>query len=295
MFKLFTAEQIRNWDNYTISNEPISSINLMERAATAFVNWFVKKHLLTQQIHVFCGPGNNGGDGLAISRILLDKGYDVIPYIINPNNKLSNDCDINLNRLATVIQLTNISQISMDFFSKKEIIIDALFGTGLSRPLSDYYKTIIEKIASTNCIKIAVDIPSGMYCDRVNNSNDIIFKADTIVSFQIPKRSFYFIENKPIVKHLKILNIGLSTRYLKDTNCNWYAINSYAEIPNFDTCMNITISREIFEQQFDIPFQSEKTLQLLIKKANEQQLTFIIKDSNIYIITPKNNVYFILN
>lgn len=295
MIKLFTAQQISLWDNYTIKHEPISSTNLMERAATAFVNWFVKKHHSFQNIHIFCGPGNNGGDGLAISRLLLDKGYNITAYIINPNNKLSSDCNINFDRLTTVIQLTNVSQIPINEIQKKDIIIDAIFGSGLSKSLTGAPATIIKKLNTINCKKIAVDIPSGMYCDNLNANTDVIFKIDIIISFQTPKRSFYFIENKPIVKLLKILDIGLSANYLKETNCNWHVVNSFSEIPNFDTCINITLSKEIFEQQFDVKFNSEKSILLLINKAKEQLLTFIIKGSNTYIITPKSNVYFILD
>ena len=294
MLKLFTAEQIRNWDNYTITNEPITSINLMERAAIAFVNWFIKNHELSQQIHVFCGPGNNGGDGLAISRLLLIYGYNVTPYLINPNNKLATECTINFNRLNTVIQLTDVSQISIDQIQKKDIIIDALFGSGLSRSLTGIHATIIKKLNAINCEKITIDIPSGMYCDTLNDTTDIIFKSNTVITFQIPKRSFFFMENKPMIKDLKILDIGLSVNYIIETSCNWYAVNSFSEIPNFNTCINITLSKEIFEQQFDAEFNSKESIQLLMKKAKEQELTFIVKGSNTYIITPKNNIYFIL-
>ena len=292
MQKLFTASQIKAWDNFTIANEPISPINLMERASNAFVNWFTQKYNATQHIYIFCGPGNNGGDGLAICRILQNKDYQVTPYLINPKSKLSPDCTKSLNKLDNVVLLTDIN---FPEINKTDIIIDALFGSGLSRPLTGIYNTLVQQLNLYDCIKIAVDIPSGMYSDILNNSDDIIFKANTIVSFQTPKRSFFFIENKPVINHLKIIEIGLLTDYLKETNCNWYVINFYSEIPNFNTCLNITLSKEQFEQQFDVKFNSTESIKLLTKKAREQLLTFIIKDSNTYIVTPENNVYFILD
>jgi len=295
MQKLFTASQIRAWDNYTIANEPISSLNLMERASIAFVNWFVKNYTTNQHIYIFCGPGNNGGDGLAICRLLQAKGYQVTPYLINPKNKLSSDCAKNLNRLTEVIQYPDIKEIKLPEINKNNIIIDALFGSGLSRPLTGIYATLVQQLNAYDCIKIAIDIPSGMYSDILNNSDDIIFKTNTIASFQIPKRSFFFIENKPVINHLIILDIGLSIDYIKNTNCNWYVINSYSEIPNFDVYVNTTLSMEKFEHQFDVKFNSQKSIRLLTKKAREQLLTFIIKDSNTYIITPENDVYFILD
>jgi len=294
MQKLFSASQIRAWDNYTIANEPISSLNLMERASKAFVNWFVQHYNTSQHTYIFCGPGNNGGDGFAICRLLQNKGYQVTPYLINPKNKLSADCNENFKRLNNVIFLTDITGFTLHHINEKDIFIDALFGSGLSRPLTEMYATIVQQLNAYDCTKIAIDIPSGMYCDMLNNSDDIIFKAHTIVSFQIPKRSFFFIENKLIINHVKTLDIGLSIEYIKDTKCKWYLINSYSEIPNFDTSANITLSIEKFEHQFDVKFNSQESINLLSKKAREQQLIFIIKDSNTCIITPENDVYFIL-
>jgi len=299
MQKLFTASQIKAWDNYTIANEPISSLNLMERASNAFVNWFVKQYTATQHIYIFCGPGNNGGDGLAICRLLQAKGYQITPYLINPKNKLSLDCTKNLNRLTEVIQYPDIKEIKLPEINKNDIIIDALFGSGLSRPLTGIYATLVQQLNAYDCIKIAIDIPSGMYSDILNNSDDIIFKANTILSFQTPKRSFFFFENNPVINHLKTLDIGLSIDYLKDTNCNWYVINSYSEIPDFDTYANIILSIEKFEHQYKVKFNSQGSIRLLAKKAREQLLIFIIKDNNnnnnTYIITPENDVYFILD
>jgi|GEM_PF-3169236 len=295
MQKLFTASQIKAWDKYTIANEPISSLNLMERASNVFVNWFVKQYTATQHIYIFCGPGNNGGDGFAICRLLQTKAYQVTPYLINPKNKLSLDCTKNLNRLTEVIQCTDITEIKLPEINKNDIIIDALFGSGLSRPLTGIYATLVQQLNVYDCIKIAIDIPSGMYSDIINHSDDIIFKANTIASFQIPKRSFFLTENKPYLNSVTVLDIGLSSTYILNTDCSWYSINSTTEIPNFDNYPIEYYTPEKFSQHFNIKFNSIKAIAILLKIAKKQQKVIGIKSDYNCIATPKNNIYFILD
>jgi len=295
MQKLFTASQIRAWDDYTIAHEPISSLNLMERASIAFVNWFVHQHNTSQHIYIFCGPGNNGGDGFAICRLLQTKSYQVTPYLINPKNKLSSDCNENFKRLSNVISFTDITDITLHHINKNDIIIDALFGSGLSRPLTGIYARLIQKLNAFTCIKITIDIPSGMYCDTLNHSDDIIFKANTIATFQIPKRSFFFTENKSYLHTLTILDIGLSAVYNLNTDCNWYYIKTTAEIPDFNNYTTEFYSPETFSQHFNIEFNSIQAIDMLVKLAVQKQKNVGIKSDYNYITTPKNNIYFILD
>lgn len=295
MQKLFTATQIRAWDNYTITNEPVSSLNLMERASNAFVNWFVQQYTTTQQIYIFCGPGNNGGDGLAISRLLQNKKYQVTPYLINAKNKLSEDCATNLNKLTKVIQLNSITETKFPEIKKNDIIIDALFGSGLSRALTSIYASLVQQLNLYDCIKIAIDVPSGMYCDSLNNNDNNIVKTNTIVTFQIPKRSFFLTENKTHFDTVTVLDIGLSAAYNLNTDCNWYYIESKTEIPCFNNFPTVFYTPETFSKHFNIKFNSIKVIDILLKMAIEQQKIFCIKSDYNYIMTPKNSVYFILN
>lgn len=295
MQKLFTASQIRDWDNYTIVHEPISSLNLMERASSVFVDWFAQKYNTSQHIYIYCGPGNNGGDGLAIYRILLNTGYQVTPYLINPKNKLSPDCTKNFDRLTNVIEYTHITDIKLPEINKNDIIIDALFGSGLSRPLSGIYLTLVQKLNTIDCIKIAIDIPSGMYCDSINSIDDTIFKSNTIASFQIQKRSFYFIENKQYFNSVTVLGIGLSSVYNINTDCSWYSIDSTIEIPDFDTFPIECYTPETFSQHFKMKFNSIEAIVMMLKIAIQQQKIIAIKSDYNYITTPKNDVYFILD
>jgi len=226
MIKLFTAQQIRDWDNYTINHEPISSLNLMERASKSFADWFTKHYTNKKTVYIFCGPGNNGGDGLAISRLLQNKNYTVSPFLVSSSSKLSKDCQTNYNRIKNNVTLIqNEEMIHSLQIAKDVIIIDALFGSGLTKPLEGIYKLLVKKLNSVNNHKIAIDIPSGMYCDKVNNSNEVIFKTDNITSFQIPKRSFFLEKNQSFFSSYTVLNIGLSDEYYEKTKCDWQLVN----------------------------------------------------------------------
>lgn len=134
--KILNTAQIRQWDAFTIAQTPIASVDLMERAAMTFARWFTGKFFEIGKIVVICGQGNNGGDGLAISRILLSRGYDVDTYILRATNQPSADFRINEIRLAEVKQPTEIAQLSdIPTFAPGQIILDAIFGSGLKRPI----------------------------------------------------------------------------------------------------------------------------------------------------------------
>ncbi|MFD0964978.1 NAD(P)H-hydrate epimerase [Pseudofulvibacter geojedonensis] len=224
MIKLFTAQQIKEWDNYTILNEPISSLDLMERASFTFVEWYQKHHKHDKTIYIFCGPGNNGGDGFAISRLLLEKGYQVRPFLISKSlKKLSIDCKINYKKIKHHIQIIDdLESIESLTILENSIIIDALFGIGLSRPLEGIYKLLVNQLNLTSNYKISVDIPSGMYCDRLNNINDRIFKTNKIISFQTPKRAFFLKENNIYYSSYTVLDIGLSKEFYELTKSEWH-------------------------------------------------------------------------
>jgi hydroxyethylthiazole kinase-like uncharacterized protein yjeF len=191
MIKLLSAKQIRDWDAFTIANEPISPEALMERASNAFVNWFVASFNTSEKIAIVCGKGNNGGDGAVIGRILATQGYDV--KIFNVGDALQ-----------------------LDPFT---VIIDAIFGSGLSRPAEGIYSEAIRKVNSSKAKKVAVDVPSGLMIDT-HSSGDIV-KADFTITFQVPKLAFMMPGNAEYVGEWKVVNIGLSSLYKADSN-NFY-------------------------------------------------------------------------
>ena len=187
-----TAEQIRYLDNYTIQNQPISSIDLMEKAASQFVNYLLDNHQLISTYHTFlgegqikiiCGVGNNGGDGLAIARMLINKGYRVNAYEIDFSPTKSSGYLENKDRLGnkieSLIECTSIDQLEL---TEDDLVIDAILGTGLSRPTEAFVKEVIKHVNRSNSKVISADIPSGLFPDD-NSQNPIegIIQADLTV------------------------------------------------------------------------------------------------------------------
>lgn len=289
MIKLFTAKQIKAWDEYTIAHEPITSIDLMERAAKSFVDWFSFNYTKKQQIYIFCGPGNNGGDGLAISRILNNMGYSSSPFIINPKNKLSKDCAVNYNRLPTCITLESTDSIKAIQFKSDDIIIDALFGSGLTRPISHIFKDIVVLLNTLNCIKLAIDIPSGQYCDTLNTIDDIIFKANHTLTFQVPKRSFFFKENT--LQNFTTLDIGLSSKYYDLTECNWYVVDNFNDALQLSYTSNyISYNIEQYETIFKTSFNTLKAINNCLHLSTTKGISIVIKDYFSFLIPPLQQV-----
>ncbi len=225
--KLFTTSQIAKIDKYTIEHEPIASVDLMERAAKQLCK-YMEAHFQIPQAFVFvCGFGNNGGDGLAMARMLFQKGYPVRVYVFAEENKQSPDNKINYERCTgfPVVRTTNVDDY---VFHPNEIIVDALFGSGLNRPLEGKVVLLINKINQSNNRVISIDIPSGLMGEdnRRNNSESII-QADLTLTLEFPKLSFFFPDNEkyvgkfiiiPIFLHDKIKNEEPSLYYLSDRN-----------------------------------------------------------------------------
>jgi len=220
MLKIFSSELVREADAYTIQNEPIPSIDLMERAASACVGWLENfQDLSEKNIIIFCGPGNNGGDGLAIARMLHEKQISVTVFIPNESEKKSIDFLANLERAkCCAVEIEPIESVNPALFTPNTILIDALFGSGLSKPLEGKYKELTEIINQSNCITVAIDIPSGLFTDKpANLTKDSIVKADYTLSFQFPKLSFLFPENEFFTGEWHVLPIGLHPDFIKNT------------------------------------------------------------------------------
>jgi len=217
--KIFSSEQIRKIDEFTIRNERIPSVHLMERAASRLFEWYIDRFPRSQRVVIFTGPGNNGGDGLALARMLAENRYEPLVCYLHFSENTSDDWKINRERLEketnvpfTVIE--NTGQFPLT--DKNDIIIDAIFGSGLSRPVTGLPAEIIKQINSKGNIVIAIDIPSGLFGeDNHNNNADSIIKADFTLSFQFPKLSFMFSENEIYTGQWFILPIGLDTRAIE--------------------------------------------------------------------------------
>lgn len=224
--KLFTAQQIRDADAYTIKHEPISSIDLMERASQSCVDWLIKRYDKNFMFSVFCGIGNNGGDGLAISRLLIENGYQVDCYVVEFSKNYSADFQINFERLQLKTKVSFLSEENENFtIAENAIVIDAIFGSGLSRPAEGFTKNIIQKINSYPNEVVSIDVPSGLFCeDNSLNDKEAIIKADETLSFQFPKLSFLFPDNAKWCNSFTVLPIGLHPEFIKHTSTNFFYI-----------------------------------------------------------------------
>jgi NAD(P)H-hydrate epimerase len=225
--KIFSASQIREIDAYTIKNEPIESIDLMERAANALFNEIIYIVDKNKAIKIFAGPGNNGGDGLALARMLANDRYKVEVYILKIK-EFSDDFSVNLKRLENQQKVKIKYIVNSDAFpviKDEEIIIDALFGSGLNRPLDGLALLLVKYINSFSANVISIDIPSGLFCDdNTDNNYEGVIRAKYTFSFQFPKLSFLFSENEDYVGKWKVLPIGLHPEIIEKTCTNYYFI-----------------------------------------------------------------------
>lgn len=209
--KILSADQIREWDQYTIQYEPISSIELMERAAGKCVDWLEANGYIENEFAIFCCKGNNGGDGLAIARILSVKNIAVSVYILEYGHKGTEDFQINLARLHQLPEVEIRYVQSEEHFHElknNEVIIDALFGSGLNRGIDGLTAKLVEHMNHSGCRIISIDIPSGLFTDRSSKDN-VIIKAKHTLSFQCFKPAFLVAENAEFIGDVHILDIGL--------------------------------------------------------------------------------------
>ncbi len=225
--KILAIESIREADAFTIKNEPIESIDLMERAANACLQWLNNHYDVFTELTVFCGMGNNGGDGLAIARMWQEIGSPVQVIVIHHSNNRSKDFEINLQRLSElnipVFEVNSVEEIPE--IKKDNIIIDAILGSGLNKPTEGIIADVIKHIGKLENEIIAIDIPSGLFCDISNSPEDIIIKANTTLSFQLPKLAFMFPQNYQYVGEWKILPINLSLNYINEAQTYNYLID----------------------------------------------------------------------
>lgn len=218
---ILPVEMIREADAYTIKTEPVASIDLMERAAGQCYKWIKKRTDRTQVVSVFCGPGNNGGDGLAIARLLAQKAYQVRVFILKFSDKFSDDFKTNLDRLDKVggVEIFYIAEKDeMPEAPVNSIVIDAIFGSGLSKPVTGFPARIIHHINKSNAVTVAIDIPSGLFVDEHSATKDsAIVHADYTLTFQYPKVAFLFPENEQYVGNWFVLPIGLMDDFIGKT------------------------------------------------------------------------------
>ena len=208
--KIFSASQIRNWDSYTIEHEPVKSIRLMERAALACADCISYNFDKKKPIKIFCGKGNNGGDGLAIARLLAKHKFRVSVFILENKKAGSADFETNLERLNNTSVKIFFLQTEKSFpaLSKDDLIIDAIFGTGLNKKPVGLVSKLINYINENASYVLSIDVPSGLFIDKSSVGNPIV-KATYTFSFQNRKLAFLMEENAAFIGKVILLNIGL--------------------------------------------------------------------------------------
>ena len=217
MLNLLTSEQIRLADAHTIANRPIASIDLMERAAIAFCEAFIRNYPdKSKCIAVYCGTGNNGGDGLAIGRLLYQQGYKVDVKISRFSGKSTSDFDGNLARLMSKgVRFDEFRKISELKEERADIIIDAILGTGINKPLKDGWLTLVEWLNSLGKPIVSVDIPTGFRSEGPISKHDVTIKSALTVTFQRPKINFLLPESALCIARFEVVDIGLDERFIQ--------------------------------------------------------------------------------
>jgi ADP-dependent NAD(P)H-hydrate dehydratase / NAD(P)H-hydrate epimerase len=237
--KVFTSQQIINWEKFTIDEERIPSIALMNRAAKVYAEWMAlnlgaKRHNLPvyakwlasylgakrHNLLVFAGPGNNGGDALAIARLLLEHFNNIAIYLCYEKGTIpSRDHQAQLDFL---IEISN-SEITFIHSPQKlpvidpaqDVVLDGLFGSGLSRPLTGLFAAIVAHINHSQVRVYSIDIPSGMPSDSPVEGACIA--AHRVLSFEQPKLAFFMYENEAYLGDWEYRSIGLSAAYYLET------------------------------------------------------------------------------
>ncbi|WP_027421377.1 bifunctional ADP-dependent NAD(P)H-hydrate dehydratase/NAD(P)H-hydrate epimerase [Crocinitomix catalasitica] len=222
--KILNVSQIRSADQYSIQNKWQTSIALMENAAIALVKALEKRDIAAKNIVIICGTGNNGGDGFAVCRLLRNRGIAAKAILVQFSDKLSKDCEINKNKLKDVIVIDSTSQLPD--LSHYDVIIDAIFGSGLNKPIRGLAATIIETINNSGKTIYSIDVPSGVLCDEISTGEHII-KSSHVTSFQRPKRSFFFPENAPYIKTWEVVDIGLIESFIQSQNSTAYILDQH--------------------------------------------------------------------
>lgn len=225
--KILSSEQIRNADKYTIKNQPIASLDLMEQAATNCYSEIQNKigdQIAGQPIHIFCGVGNNGGDGLVMARLFFKAGFDVSIYVCRYSNKSTSDFKVNFDRLKGLdINIVDIEMIEDLRPIKRGWLIDAIFGTGLNRPPRGIAASTIKHINNQNLPIIAIDIPSGLFSNLpAHHDVDKTIAADFTFGFQVPKLAFFMPENFRFVGNWCLVDIGLDAAFIENLESDLY-------------------------------------------------------------------------
>lgn len=205
--KILNALTIKEVDRLTIERQNSTSLELMERAASEVFFWLMglfRTNKLT--FHVFCGVGNNGGDGLAVARMLHTCGCKVHVYEVAFSNQKSPDYQANelLLNESGIDKYVLVEHETFPIIEKNDLVIDAIFGIGLTREPAEWVQQIIHLINKCSNTVVAIDVPSGMFSDQPTT---LAVQADVVLTFETPKLAFFLSDNQKYVRSFELLNI----------------------------------------------------------------------------------------
>lgn len=232
--KILSAKQLYKADQITIEKGKITSLDLMERAAIGCFQWIHNRlQGNSVPIHIFCGTGNNGGDGLVIARHLQQHGYEVKTYIINCSNKRSDEFLANYDHLKEIGVWAEMITCSSEFpvLSENDMIVDAIFGLGLSRSPEGVLKEVIQLINSSNAYVLSIDFPSGLFADKPVVDIDAVIRSYHVLTFQSPKLAFLLPDNQEYVGSWEVIDIGLDATFLNEVSTNYFLTYKYDVLP----------------------------------------------------------------
>lgn len=223
--KIFTAEKTRELDKLTIESQRITSTELMERAALQAFLWLVNHFQDKKTIyHIFCGVGNNGGDGLVIARLLKQNYFDVHVYVVPFSENYSTDFSLNLERLKEYNVTYEFIREDSAFpdIAESHILVDAVFGIGLTREMDHWLQVLIQKINYHAAFKVAIDVPSGLF---LHQKTTVAIQSDVVLTFQLPKLAFYLPDNELFIKEIVLLPIDLDEKAMETILTHQYYID----------------------------------------------------------------------
>ena len=227
--KIFTGTQIKELDKFTIENEPVASIDLMERAAKAIVRVLREEWDNRTPFVVFAGPGNNGGDALAVARLMAEAGYKVTAFLFNVNGKLSDDCATNKQRAMECKRIKAFTEVVVDFdppeLTAETVVIDGLFGAGLNKTLSGGFASLVKYINQSPAKVVSIDLPSGLMTeDNTHNVKAHIVRADLTLTLQQKKLAMFFEDNQQFLGRLRVLDIRLNPEFIAQTGTKYQVL-----------------------------------------------------------------------
>ncbi|MCH5239021.1 MAG: NAD(P)H-hydrate dehydratase [Muribaculaceae bacterium] len=228
--KIFSSELIKEIDKATCENQGITSLELMERAASAVSCEIVSRFTPAQRIVIFAGPHNNGGDALAVARLLYEQGYRKLEvFLFNVMGRLSHDCGEEKKSLDS-IEGIDFTEVTRDFqppyLSEKDVVVDGLFGSGIKGPLQKGFLTLVKYINDSGAYVISIDLPSGLSGEfNENISRRDMVHANLTLTFQFPRLSFFFEENQDVIGEWKLLDIELDEKKIKETAVDYILVD----------------------------------------------------------------------